>query len=286
MLIERRYNENHKNLVNPAVLLFCWVPDSIRSVQFAPEAVNFRGMAENQIEPAATTRSPRRVRYLIDIVVLIALVFGLEAAAEAAYTPKSMQASFVYGGAVQMLELVVAWVLIRLRGETLADIGLRRPGSWSRTFIVSILLAALIFAGIYFSEKAGFHRDLTRFAALQGNLGLTVYTVFYVVIGAGFYEEFMFRGFIMQGEPWRVGGGFNHSRRSLRRLTRLSKSARHVDHRHAGRLTRHSRHRVRRQSLDGNHHPCLVRCESLGSILFPRSADRLSDCRSNNAAQK
>jgi uncharacterized protein len=164
-----------------------------------PEAVNFRGMAENQIEPAATTRSPRRVRYLIDIVVLIALVFGLEAAAEAAYTPKSMPASFVYGGAVQMLEVVVAWVLIRLRGETFADIGLRRPGSWSRTFIVSILLAALIFAGIYFSEKAGFHRDLTRFAALQGNLGLTVYTVFYVVIGAGFYEEFMFRGFIMQG---------------------------------------------------------------------------------------
>ena len=156
-------------------------------------------MAENQIEPAATTRSPRRVRYLIDIVVLIALVFGLEAAAEAAYTPKSMQASFVYGGAVQMLVVVVAWVLIRLREETLADIGLRRPGSWSRTFIVSILLAALIFAGIYFSEKAGFHRDLTRFAALQGNLGLTVYTVFYVVIGAGFYEEFMFRGFIMQG---------------------------------------------------------------------------------------
>jgi len=156
-------------------------------------------MAENQIEPAAATRTPRRVRYLIDIVVLIALVFGLEAAAEAAYTPKSMQASFVYGGAVQMLEVAVAWLLIRLRGETLADIGLKRPGSWPRIFIVSIFLAALIFAGIYFSEKAGFHRDLSRFAALQGNLRLTVYTVFYVLIGAGFYEEFMFRGFIMQG---------------------------------------------------------------------------------------
>src|SRR5260370_31319141 len=108
-----------------------------------------------------------------------------------------MQASFVYGRAVRMLEVVVAWMLIRLRGETLADIGLRRPRSWSRTFIVSILLAALIFAGIYFSEKAGFHRDLTRFAALQGNLGLTVYTVFYVVIGACFFEKFMFCGFVM-----------------------------------------------------------------------------------------
>ena len=162
------------------------------SIQFAREAINVRGMAENQIEPAAATRSPRRVRYLIDIVVLVALVFGLEAAAEAAYTPKSIQASFVYGGAVQMLEVVVAWVLIRLRGETLADIGLRRPGSWSRTFIVSILLAALIFAGIYFSEKAGFHRDLTRFAALQRNLGLTVYTVFYVVIGPAFMRNSCF----------------------------------------------------------------------------------------------
>ena len=169
------------------------------SIQFAREAINVRGMAENQIEPAAATRTPRRVRYLIDIVVLVALVFGLEAGAEAAYTPKSMQASFVYGGAVQMLEVALAWLLIRLRGETLADIGLKRPGSWPRTSIVSILLAALIFAGIYFSEKAGFHRDLSRFAALQGNLGLTVYTVFYVLIGAGFYEEFMFRGFIMQG---------------------------------------------------------------------------------------
>src|SRR6266404_2990110 len=208
-------------------------------------------MADNQIEPAATTRSPRRVRYLIDIVVLVGLVFGLEAAAEAAYTPKSMKASFVYGGAVQMLEVAAAWVLIRLRGETLADIGLKRPGSWPRTLIVSILLAALILAGIHVSR---IHH--ARF------------------------------GDVFWCEPWRVGGGFNHSGRSLRRLTRLPKSARHVDHRHARRLTRHSRHRVRAQSLAGNYHPRLVRCESLGSILFPRSADRLSDCRSNDAAQK
>src|SRR5437667_11570296 len=112
-------------------------------------------MADNQIEPAAAARSPRPVRYLIDIVVLIALVFGLEAAAEAAYTPKSMQASFVYGGAVQMLEVVVAWVFIRLRGETLADIGLTRLGRWSWTFIVCILLAALTFQEFYFTENSG-----------------------------------------------------------------------------------------------------------------------------------
>src|SRR5438046_10659158 len=92
-------------------------------------------MAENQIEPAAATRTPRRVRYLIDIVVLIALVFGLEAAAEAAYTPKSMQARFVYGGAVQMLEGAVAWVLIGLCGGTLAEMGLQRAGRRAITLL-------------------------------------------------------------------------------------------------------------------------------------------------------
>jgi membrane protease YdiL (CAAX protease family) len=172
-------------------------------------------MAENQIEPAAATRSPRRVRYLIDIVVLIALVFGLEAAAEAIYTPKSMEAGFAFGLAIQMLEVLIACVLIWFRRERLADIGLKRPQSWLRTFLIGILIAAIVFAGIYFSEKAGFHRDLSRFAALKGNLTLTACTVVYVIIGAGFYEEFMFRGFLMQGLAMFFGGSRSASGAAL-----------------------------------------------------------------------
>src|SRR5207237_1926289 len=34
---------------------------------------------------------------------------------------------------------------------------------------------------------------------VQGNLELALFGVFYASIGAGFYEEFMFRGFLMQG---------------------------------------------------------------------------------------
>jgi membrane protease YdiL (CAAX protease family) len=172
-------------------------------------------MAENQIEPAAATRSPRRVRYLIDIVVLIALVFGLEAAAEGIYTPKSMEARFGFGLAIQMLEVLIACVLIWFRRERLADIGLKRPQSWLRTFLIGILIAAIVFAGIYFSEKAGFHRDLSRFAALKGNLTLTACTVVYVIIGAGFYEEFMFRGFLMQGLAMFFGGSRSASGAAL-----------------------------------------------------------------------
>ena len=106
---------------------------------------------ENQIEPAATARSPHRFRYLIDIVVLIAVVFGLELAAEAIYTPKSMEARYVFGGAIQMLEVLVACGLIWMRRERLADIGLKRAKSWPRTFSISVVIAIVVFVGIYLS---------------------------------------------------------------------------------------------------------------------------------------
>jgi len=41
---------------------------------------------------------------------------------------------------------------------------------------------------------------------LKGNAELTAYLVVYVLIGAGFYEEFMFRGFLMQGLAMCLGG--------------------------------------------------------------------------------
>ncbi len=93
----------------------------------------------------------------------------------------------------------MGWGLIRLRGETLADIGLKRPVSWMRTFMIGVGFAAIVFIAMYVSEKAGFRRDLSKFKEVQGNLELAILGVLYAFIGAGFYEEFMFRGFLMQG---------------------------------------------------------------------------------------
>jgi uncharacterized protein len=149
---------------------------------------------------------PKRSRYLIDIVVLIAVVFGLEMIAEAIYTPKTIEAGYVFALILQMLEVLIACGLIWLRGERLADIGLRKPQSWPRAFLVGIVVAMVAFIAIYFSEKAGYHRDLSRFRALQGNLELTLIVIVYVIIGAGFYEEFMYRGFLMQGLAMCFGG--------------------------------------------------------------------------------
>jgi membrane protease YdiL (CAAX protease family) len=164
-------------------------------------------MTQNQSNlEAVQTSTARRYRYFIDIVILIAVSLGIDAAASAIYIPKTIEGGYMFALVVQMFEVAVACALIWLRHERLADIGLKRPQSWLRTILIGVSLAAIFFTAIYLSEKAGFHRELSRFAALQGNLRLTLTFVLYVLIGAGFYEEFMFRGFLMQSLAMFFGG--------------------------------------------------------------------------------
>jgi CAAX protease family protein len=157
-------------------------------------------MTESQVAATQGSRRPRRWRYLIDIVALVAVTFVLDAVLSAFIpAPINWEKGFVFDAIGKMLLVGVAWGLIRLRGETLAEIGLKRPASWMRTFMIGIGFAAIVFIAIYFSEKAGFRRDLSKFKEVQGNLELAVLGGLYALIGAGFYEEFMFRGFLMQG---------------------------------------------------------------------------------------
>jgi uncharacterized protein len=168
----------------------------------------FSRMTESQVDATQGSRRPHRWRYLIDIVALVAVTFLLDAAVGAFISaPINWEKGFVFDAIGKMLLVGVAWGLIRLRGETLADIGLKRPASWMRTFMIAIGFAAIVFIAIYLSEKAGFRRDLSKFKGVQGNLELAVFGVFYALIGAGFYEEFMFRGFLMQGLAMLFGAG-------------------------------------------------------------------------------
>ena len=164
-------------------------------------------MTASQVEATAGSRRSPWWRYLIDIVVLVAVTFLLDAVL-GAFVPVTinLERGFVFDAIGKMLLVGVAWGLLRLRGETLADIGLKRPASWIRTFMIGIGLAAIVFIGMYLAERAGFRRDLSKFKDAQGNLELTVLGVFYAFIGAGFYEEFTFRGFLMQGLAMFFGG--------------------------------------------------------------------------------
>ena len=164
-------------------------------------------MTENQIEHTGGIRGPRPFRYLIDIIVLVAVTLLLDAVLGAFIpVPIDWRKGFVFDAIGKVLLVGVAWGLIRLRGERLADIGLKRPASWMRTFMIGIGFAAIVFIAMYVSEKAGFRRDLSKFKDVQGNLELMLFGVFYAFIGAGFYEEFMFRGFLMQGVAMCFGG--------------------------------------------------------------------------------
>src|SRR5437763_9562162 len=167
-------------------------------------------MTGSQIEATEGSRAPRRRpwRYLLDLIVLVAVTFLLDAVLGAFIpAPINLQKGFVFDAIGKLLLVGVVWGLVRLRGETLPDIGLKRPVSWSRTFVIGIGFAAIVFIAIYVSEKAGFRRDLSKFKAVQGNLELMLFGVFYASIGAGFYEEFMFRGFLMQGLAMLFGAG-------------------------------------------------------------------------------
>jgi membrane protease YdiL (CAAX protease family) len=157
-------------------------------------------MANDLIETQNNVRAFPRFRYLIDIVVLVAVTFVLDAVLGAFIpAPINLEKGFVFDAIGKVLLVGVAWGLIKLRGETLADIGLKQPASWMRTFMIGIGFAVIVFIAMYVSEKAGFRRDLSKFKDVQGNIELTVLGVVYAIIGAGFYEEFMFRGFLMQG---------------------------------------------------------------------------------------
>src|SRR6266481_7058305 len=129
-------------------------------------------MAGSRVEATEASRTPRRFGYLIDIVVLVAVTFLLDAVLGAFIpAPIDWEKGFVFDAIGKMLLVGVAWGLIRLRGETLADIGLKRPASWMRTFMIGIGLAVIVFIAMYLSEKAGFRRDLSKFKDVQGKSG-------------------------------------------------------------------------------------------------------------------
>jgi len=150
-------------------------------------------------EALVLLRSPRW-RYLIDIIVLVAVTFILDAILGAlVQEPISWDTGFVLVAIGKIVLVAVECGLVLLRGQRLADIGFKKPENWTRTFTIGVGLAAIVFVAMYVSENAGFRRDLSKFKDVQGNLEVTIFGVVYAFVGAGFYEEFTFRGFLMQG---------------------------------------------------------------------------------------
>lgn len=149
---------------------------------------------------------PSRFRYFSDIVALAIAILGIEILFGRLYTPATLDAQLIYDLGSRMLAVLVACFLVRFRGETLAKISVRRPLNWAVAIAIGLGVAAFLFGAVYLSERAGFHRDLSFFKPMQGNLSLVLVGVGYS-LGGAFHEEFIYRGFLFYGLAMFFGGG-------------------------------------------------------------------------------
>ena len=111
------------------------------------------------------------------------------------------------GGPLVNLGLVVTiaifWVVSKIRGSSWTDFGLARPKSWARTILMGvgvtlgvtvsfILLASLI--QLVFPVP---QQDLSRLEIMHGSLPNLILNVVAAWFTAGFLEELLWRGYLM-----------------------------------------------------------------------------------------
>jgi membrane protease YdiL (CAAX protease family) len=108
---------------------------------------------------------------------------------------------FAYLGMV--ISLMIVWIVSRMRGVSWGEFGLARPKSWIRTILVGIGVSlALLIAAIFLVNplmkflNLGL-QDLSRFDVLYNNLPALIINLVFMWITAGWVEELLWRGYLM-----------------------------------------------------------------------------------------
>src|SRR5947208_15318030 len=148
----------------------------------------------------------RRLLYLIGIAGICLVYLALDAATNAITFSGDFRVDIIVSTLVKCVLFVFIGFWLRLRGDSVAAIGLKNPRNWLRSILVGVTVSAMVFMAVYLLERGGFRRDLSAFAPFKGNLELTLYQLGSVIIGAGFGEEYLFRGFLFQRLAMLLGG--------------------------------------------------------------------------------
>lgn len=155
-----------------------------------------------------STRRPPWWRYWLDILVLAAFSILLPRILyEAGLRSPGGALDYGFMTAVSLATVLAGWLLLRLRGEGLRDVGLTSPPSWPKALGLGVVIAVVVFGFVLLAEQMGMNRDLSGFAAMQGNLEMTLWAVAFAFLGAALGEEFLFRGFILRSAAGGLGDG-------------------------------------------------------------------------------
>lgn len=109
-----------------------------------------------------------------------------------------------------VLQLPLAWLLLRLRRQRWSDLGFTRPPSCARAILIgsalgiALELLAVLVTTPFISHLFGKQPDYSPFHSLRGNAQLLLLFLGFNWTLAAFGEELCFRGFLMN----RLAGAF------------------------------------------------------------------------------
>lgn len=139
-----------------------------------------------------------KFKYLLDILVLLVFSIGWMFFCEQVLVRKMGMPDLLSAIIIPTGIMLFNWWLIRLRGEHWKHFGLKRPESIGNTIAIALGMAVLLWIISLSVDLLGFKRDLSSFNPIRTSPYLLLYAFVYVWIFAGFYEEIVFRGFIMR----------------------------------------------------------------------------------------
>src|SRR5437870_13495844 len=123
----------------------------------------------------------RRLLYLVDIAVIALVYLALDAGTNAIPLPDDFRIGIVVSTFAKCVCIVFIWFWLRLRGDSVAAIGLKQPHNWLRSILLGMAVAAVLVTAVFLLERAGARRDLSVFEPYTGDLDLTRYQLGVVV---------------------------------------------------------------------------------------------------------
>ena len=147
-----------------------------------------------------------RTSAIFDLAIIVAVLVGVKQAV--------LPYSLVYGGPASTFSaMIVATYLLHRRGLGWVDLGLRWPSSWWRMLGISIAIFAafLVTAGTSSALADLWFEDIGaggRFDFVQGNLFGYLLIMALVWTHGSFFEELLFRAFIIT----KLGDGLGGTR--------------------------------------------------------------------------